>query len=704
MKFSTDKFIYRSLLILALSATTIQAQEDAGPSFKKQADSFKKQSDGPGGFKKSIESGFKKMSDMLNFKKQSNFKKQASDFKKQAGDFKKQADQFKKQADIKKQAQKKQAFPQFKKQIDAGSLKKQNDFFKKQATKKQGFQNLKKQNDFFKKQATKKQGLVKKQVGPGLKKQLGGLKKQNMLLKKSPILKKSFGPGNFKKGTLKKGNLRKFGVGKKKFGGNKKKSSQDKLEQIRKSLFEYTGDSWGSLSDFQDDSWETDEESDLEGLNMDSLIDSALDSEEFDSPISDELTDLENAILDKDDVAIFQATLNRLAREKGIDLEASDDFESPIYSDEGGDDVSIFQRSGPSDNEGMRDLLFSDSEDNGESSEGDYNYAIGPDGRSIAIPPGYTAKEWLKELAEREIAKKKEMEDRQWLTIEKITEGIDGRNNRAFIYTFFMKGYADLHFDANLFRQNLLDMTNEEQNRRAMEGKRWQMAILSTFLIKSKSPRKTDEEWLIDAMELEGYGCHCSPDKENTFPEYLASHDFITGTKGEPLDPIDSVCRARNSCYRCIAMEHQNCHYTQSYDYTINRPGGSSKGKGEYYFECNDPPGSCERALCDCDREYFYSRRDTRDMYNSALSVRNGFTLEFGSCEPKNRNVQGKYDTCCGPAGQRKPISVSTGHMCCGEELFYNDMTMDCCVDDQGFGNLSYQVADKGQCDAIGTL
>ena len=266
-----------------------------------------------------------------------------------------------------------------------------------------------------------------------------------------------------------------------------------------------------------------------------------------------------------------------------------------------------------------------------------------------------TARQKAQLAAKQRVEKRIELNKQAFYDIDNIVSGIEFRNHRALIFNFFKKGYADASFDSKLFKEDIARMSESRLRSRAEIGKRWQINIISAYMIFRNGPKPGDSgtEFMNLATQLEMYGCQCSPNG-------LEGNVLFLGTKGPNLDILDSICHKRNSCYRCIKMEMPTCKYSTAYESSLI----TNKDTNEIVFTCLDPIGSCPRRLCECDKNYFGKRSDLSMTYNSAFSVDNGFTLKFGSCDAVDRSNTGIYDTCCGVGGDRKPIRGHIKKIC----------------------------------------
>merc|ERR1712235_53412 len=103
------------------------------------------------------------------------------------------------------------------------------------------------------------------------------------------------------------------------------------------------------------------------------------------------------------------------------------------------------------------------------------------------------------------------------------------------------------------------------------------------------------------------YGCHCL---------MLGDRAMSTRGVGKPVDRLDSLCKDYKECVHCAKMEFGNECIPEGvkYRWEVNNKGKVvSKGNA---------PGTCERALFECDNMYA-----TRLAESGAMSE---FTTDYG--------------------------------------------------------------------------
>ena len=110
------------------------------------------------------------------------------------------------------------------------------------------------------------------------------------------------------------------------------------------------------------------------------------------------------------------------------------------------------------------------------------------------------------------------------------------------------------------------------------------------------------------------------------------SQDLGVGT-GPPIDDIDRSCREFATCYNCLYNTEigRGCNEKQPGRYTIK--GRMDPTTKERYLMCSkyknklkdkilnfklsvDPPGSCKRMRCECDRSLAEKLREYENQWN----------------------------------------------------------------------------------------
>jgi len=102
------------------------------------------------------------------------------------------------------------------------------------------------------------------------------------------------------------------------------------------------------------------------------------------------------------------------------------------------------------------------------------------------------------------------------------------------------------------------------------------------------------------------YGCWCLPN---------GSSDLGFGT-GPPIDDIDRSCREFATCYNCLYNTEigRGCDEDKPGRYTIK--GRMDPVTKQKYLMCMDPPGSCKRMRCECDKNLAEKLQEYESQWN----------------------------------------------------------------------------------------
>ena len=92
-----------------------------------------------------------------------------------------------------------------------------------------------------------------------------------------------------------------------------------------------------------------------------------------------------------------------------------------------------------------------------------------------------------------------------------------------------------------------------------------------------------------DERKYWAYGCNCL---------ILGDRPMSDPGMGKPVDELDVVCKAYKDCVKCVQMEYgETCiGEFKRYRYGMNTRTNQ--------VTCKDAPGTCERALCECDNQF----------------------------------------------------------------------------------------------------
>ena len=157
------------------------------------------------------------------------------------------------------------------------------------------------------------------------------------------------------------------------------------------------------------------------------------------------------------------------------------------------------------------------------------------------------------------------------------------------------------------------------------------------------------------------YGCHCL---------MLGDRPMSEMGHGAPKDALDSVCRAYKECQKCARDVHGETCIGEFHRYANTIANGDS--------QCNDSPGTCTRALCECDKRFAMDHVGVTGVFTNDYHrfYSNPQFLAEEHCVP---NGGGATDPqCCSNADQSAPF------------ILYNALRKDCCTDGT--------VASTGSC------
>jgi len=157
------------------------------------------------------------------------------------------------------------------------------------------------------------------------------------------------------------------------------------------------------------------------------------------------------------------------------------------------------------------------------------------------------------------------------------------------------------------------------------------------------------------------YGCHCA---------VKGPHDLLAGT-GQPLDEVDSACKRHKECIACALkdFDQATCPWWKPYKMAAMIDDETN----EKHLVCQDKPGYCKRALCECDAQFARDLYEQRMNYNRDNHHRYGDIDVEEQCKAVNRGSFG-----AGQAGK----GVTAEHQCCGnnpQRFPYNPAKNECC-------------------------
>lgn len=160
------------------------------------------------------------------------------------------------------------------------------------------------------------------------------------------------------------------------------------------------------------------------------------------------------------------------------------------------------------------------------------------------------------------------------------------------------------------------------------------------------------------------YGCHCAID---------GPHNILAGG-GKPLDEIDSACKRHKECIQCALQDFDQatCPWWKPYKMTAMVDDTT----GEKHLVCQDQPGYCKRALCECDAQF------ARDLYNERQNYNRDFHHRYGNIDTDEMCKSVNRGKGYGQSGGNGGNSGTGESQCCGnypKRFPYNESKNQCC-------------------------
>jgi len=170
--------------------------------------------------------------------------------------------------------------------------------------------------------------------------------------------------------------------------------------------------------------------------------------------------------------------------------------------------------------------------------------------------------------------------------------------------------------------------------------------------------------------------------KDLVSQDYIDYQDGIDHYEyyGRPVDSLDKACHNHRECLRCAQMElgcasdNISEHYL---DFALNAMG-----------YCRDSPGTCQRAYCDCARQFIEDIHDNGIFrYSPKLYSRKygGFEANEITCKRSELNDKENSD---GSFNSRRNKSERRPIACCSSRTkyqspwrLYNTDKFKCCED-----------------------
>jgi len=210
------------------------------------------------------------------------------------------------------------------------------------------------------------------------------------------------------------------------------------------------------------------------------------------------------------------------------------------------------------------------------------------------------------------------------------------------------------------------------------------------------------------------YGCWCLPNGQ---------HNLASGF-GQPIDPLDQVCKEFAMCYKCIDIDFAGTCDPDAVGYNWGRvPAGCNHDTCTDVTCVNNPETStnarCRRFICECDRILALGIRAYHSVWNQSYHARWSTSDDYGGifvredrCFPGGGTY--RQDDCCGAYGtwsdpdglgipSRRPYATTnpaTG--CCQDVYMYDTTNEECCLDDSNPDHVIVKITQvgSGSCPA----
>ena len=150
------------------------------------------------------------------------------------------------------------------------------------------------------------------------------------------------------------------------------------------------------------------------------------------------------------------------------------------------------------------------------------------------------------------------------------------------------------------------------------------------------------------------YGCNCL---------ILGDRPMSDPGFGPPVDPLDAVCKAYKDCQKCARAEHGNSCIGEFVRYKYGERNGDKY--------CRGRPGSCDRALCECDLQFAKAHVAKAHVFDKDFHL--FWSTRPNGWEPKDncpRGGSGPYDPqCCGRPDGPFALYNAANHVCCAGDV-----------------------------------
>jgi hypothetical protein len=198
------------------------------------------------------------------------------------------------------------------------------------------------------------------------------------------------------------------------------------------------------------------------------------------------------------------------------------------------------------------------------------------------------------------------------------------------------------------------------------------------------------------------YGCWCLPQGQ---------HNLASGY-GQPIDPVDAVCKEFSLCYKCIDIDFGGSCNPEKRGYKWGKSYDSAGVQID--IRCknnhnNGPSHRCARFVCECDRilavglKHVWMHWERR--YHARWTTLKPNDTDYWSKEDGCATISGDYrqDACCGSYGaathdvhqmsnahtgnypikpySRRPYATTNpNNGCCQDAAIFDTANQECCI------------------------
>ena len=158
-----------------------------------------------------------------------------------------------------------------------------------------------------------------------------------------------------------------------------------------------------------------------------------------------------------------------------------------------------------------------------------------------------------------------------------------------------------------------------------------------------------------DDRKYWAYGCNCL---------ILGDRPMSDPGHGPPIDPLDTVCKAYKDCQKCARDAYGSSCIGEFVAYNYGVENG--------HMTCSDTPGSCDRAICECDLKFAQDHVTQTHVFDADFhyfwsTVPGGWNPEE-SC-PRGGGGGIRDMQCCGNDDGPFVRYNAVNHACCDGEV-----------------------------------